>query len=137
MAKPSRIFGLLGIVPKAGIRGVSALTLAAPFHTNPKRQRGLPQSLAAQWERPSLTLRVGVRGRLRRSSRTVNPPIRYFGTIPSFVPRRRPKVGRRPTLGRALGGECGRHHVLGLTPQAILCRPHSGAESLPGQSLRG
>ena len=36
-----------GIVPRPGIDGVSALTPTVPLHTNPKRERGLTQVLAA------------------------------------------------------------------------------------------
>jgi S1-C subfamily serine protease len=40
-----------GIVPRPGIDGVSALTPTVPLHTNPKRERGLTQVLAAEWEK--------------------------------------------------------------------------------------
>jgi hypothetical protein len=42
LAKPSRTVDQQprGSSQEWGIDGVSALTLAAPFHTNPKRQRG-------------------------------------------------------------------------------------------------
>jgi hypothetical protein len=40
-----------GIVPRPGIDGVSALAPAVPLHTNPKRERGLTQVLAAEWEK--------------------------------------------------------------------------------------
>ncbi len=42
---------LEGIVPRPGIDGVSALTPTVPLHTNPKRERGLTQVLAAEWEK--------------------------------------------------------------------------------------
>ena len=40
-----------GIVPRPGIDGVAALTPTVPLHTNPKRERGLTQVLAAEWEK--------------------------------------------------------------------------------------
>src|SRR5271156_2860900 len=33
-----------------GIDGITGLTLAARLHTNPARQRGLPKTLAGEWE---------------------------------------------------------------------------------------
>lgn len=46
-----KLYALCGIVPRPGIDGVSALTPAVPLHTNPKRERGLTQVLAAEWEK--------------------------------------------------------------------------------------
>ncbi len=40
-----------GIVPRPGIDSVSVLTPAVPLHTNPKRERGLTQVLAAELEK--------------------------------------------------------------------------------------
>src|SRR5207302_953055 len=60
--------------------------------------------------------------------------------LPRPAPRRRPQLRAPPAVGDGAGvkrrrGASG-FASLGLTPQAILCRPHSGAERLMEQTLK-
>ena len=73
---------LVGIVPKQANCHLRGLTHSGPFHTNPTRQRGSPQVLAAKRENPRWRVGLVFYGGPRKLELTVNAQDHEVGTMP-------------------------------------------------------